>query len=436
MNHRNITFMFSIFYKKSFQFLYFIFCILFLLYSIWTWTLADPNLVLTSFQPYWVFQNFMWSIDKHVVTIVYALLVTLFFFMYWMFIEKCKVQNEKYKTISSSKLSFILLLFPIFFILLFSYNALSHDVFNYMFNAKMVIVYQANPHIQTALHFSEDLWVRFMHNIHTPAPYFYGWTAVSLIPYILGFGKFTPTWILFRLWSILGFSLLVFSQTLLLTKVFPKNWKKHVWKIFLFTLNPLVLIEIISNSHNDAWMMAPAIFSLVLIVDQKSKRIQKNIAVIFVSFLLLVFSISIKYATLLLFPIWLFILCKPIFEKYIKKFLPQMLDLISFITEYIYDFSSIALFLPLLTPRSQQFHPWYLIWSMSFLPFIKLQWLRNTFIVLSVSSLFRYIPWIWNGAFAFNDAILMNQKMITWIPLFVYFGLYALYSIRKRFLPL
>ena len=55
--------------------------------------------------------------------------------------------------------------------LLPSYPALSHDIFNYIFNAKMVVDYHANPHVMVAMDFPNDPWLRFMHNVHRITSY-------------------------------------------------------------------------------------------------------------------------------------------------------------------------------------------------------------------------------------------------------------------------
>jgi hypothetical protein len=70
--------------------------------------------------------------------------------------------------------------------------------------------------------------------------------------------------------------------------------------------------------------------------------------------------------------------------------------------------------LPLLTARSQQFHPWYLSWVLVWIPLHKKTMWSWWVLILSLSSLFRYIPWLLNDGF--SDAILLQQKGITWIP--------------------
>ena len=57
----------------------------------------------------------------------------------------------------------------------------------------MVVDHSANPHISTAWDFVSDPWTRFVQNAHSPAPYGYGWTGLSVGPYLLGFKRLKTT---------------------------------------------------------------------------------------------------------------------------------------------------------------------------------------------------------------------------------------------------
>ncbi|MGD9129770.1 MAG: hypothetical protein PVJ09_04775 [Candidatus Woesebacteria bacterium] len=431
------------------------FFLLLILYSVLTYSLTDPNLVLIQWQPYWQFQILMWKnffLNRRLLTYAYALIVNLLFFNYFLIIKKIKEEREEKelyrldkpdrkkstKLLSRSMLNnkkklilyFLLLISP----LIFSYNALSHDVFNYIFNAKMVLIYKANPHQQVALDFAHDPWTRFMHNTHTPAPYAYGWTIFSLLPYLLGFNKFLSTWLLFRLLSILSI-ILLFITVLYLKK--EKINQNNFYNYALLFLNPLLLVELISNSHNDLWMMLPAMLALGLIFKKKTKK------TILLSFLLLLFSISSKYASAVLLPIWLHFLLKKNsvykrLQKNIKKILvkTKLKKLAAFLSIDKINWQTIAsllFFIPLFTSRSQQFHPWYLTWILVWLPWIKQSSWKRTILIFSYTSMLRYVPWIYAGGF--NDAIIFRQKMITWIVPVIYLlfkGLKKYYLFSSR----
>ncbi|PIY80935.1 MAG: hypothetical protein COY80_00270 [Candidatus Pacebacteria bacterium CG_4_10_14_0_8_um_filter_42_14] len=393
------------------------------LYAIWSFGLTDPNLVLTSFEPYLHFQNNIWHFAteyRQVFSYMYVGIIAWLFLSYFWLVKWLR-QNKISLPFKKLILWFLILMLPLFF----SYNALSHDVFNYLFNAKMVVLYNANPHIKVALDFAQDDWTRFMHNTHTPAPYGYGWTIFSLIPFSLGFGKFTLTWLLFR-----GFSILSLVLTFVALQAFAKvtKIKLGLAEYALFFLNPLVLLEIVSNQHNDLWMMVPVIFSFVLLAGKPSRNLLKTLGL---SSLLFLVSVSIKYATLALIPPWLFVAVVYRFEEKLLQSLRLRLHLpVKLITAGIGFFSkkvfcwiptiaALIMLMPLFTERSQQFLPWYLVWSLVWLPFIKQPIIRSTLLVLSLSSILRYVPWLWDGGYGVET--LAQQKLITWVAPILWF---------------
>lgn len=368
--------------------LFWVYFFLLVLYAIFSYSLTDPNLVLTTWAPYWNFQQMMWKtffLNAPLMTEIYVALISALFIVYFWLMKK---GNFRLTLVTGA-----LLILPLFF----SYNALSHDVFNYIFNAKIVLVYHGDPNQKVALDYPQDEWVRFMNNTHTPAPYGFAWTTISLVPYTLGFGKFLPTWLLFRLFSVLSLGWLFLAMRYLAKKMNVRNLE-------VVFLNPLFLIEIISDSHNDLWMMAPAVYAIALVVKEKKFSLWKVV----LSLLLILFSAQIKLASILLLPIWAYFVIQQF------KLIPQ----IKMLEKYWPSLAAILLFLPLLSDRSQQFNPWYLTWVLVWLPFIQLKWLRYAILVLSVNSMLRYVPWLWNGYF--TDQIILQQKMITWVPLVVF----------------
>jgi len=372
--------------------------------------LADPNLVFTAWQPYWQFQNWVWLLARTWPAIYAAVFIILIITLFWLSLQLQSWLND-FKKISTSKaiFCFFLLVSP----LLLSYNALSHDVFNYLFNAKMVVVYQANPHVQTALNFDNDDWTRFMHNTHTVAPYGYGWTGLSLIPYVLGFGKFTWSWLVFRLFSVLSL-VLVFLSLRQLAQQMAKHFSFANAAVFF--LNPLVLIEVISNAHNDLWMLAPAIFSVSVLVARKHASL---VARVVISLGLLGVSISIKYATIVLIPIWFIVL----FLERVHSRLPIPQRFLNMLTQGIWEHvfrlvpnvAAVLLLLPLLTLQSQQYLPWYLTWSLVWLPLIKAPSWRRFWLVLSLAAMLRYVPWLYAGGYE-GDTVYWQKIISLGVP--------------------
>lgn len=398
---------------RHIRLLLFFYSLLLLIYSLFTYSLTSPNLVLSSWQPFWQFQTYMWETffnNRPVLTSTFVLIVTFIFLVYFLILSKIKAMKKV--NLKVFLLTITLMAAP----LLFSNNALSYDVFNYIFNAKMIVTYNANPHSQVALDFAYDPWVRFMHNTHTSAPYGYGWTALSLLPYSLGFGKFLPTWIIFRLFSFLSYLLLAIL-------LFKNTSQKKQHALFMVLLNPLLLIEVISNSHNDLWMLVPGILSL-LVLEKVTDKYQissiryriSDIGYLLISFLLLAISISIKLATVVLMPFWLFLIFHKQFSRVQKK-------LTSLIIDNRYLIISGLLFIPLFTGRSKQFLAWYLIWSFIWIPLFAKNKLSkiwaSTLMLFSITALFSYLPFLYYGEYF----IFVNKQRlaILWIIPSVFF---------------
>ncbi len=427
-------------------------------YLLWSYLLTDGNLILTQWSVYWQWQQSMWQLARElpqVINLGYLTLVLVFFLFYFLIIRFVPDFSINFRS-PKSLLKMVAIWSVIVLPLIFAYNAHSHDLFNYIFNARMVVEYQANPHEKVALDFAFDPWTRFMHNTHTPAPYYYGWTGLSLIPYVLGFGKFLLTWITFKLFAYLSLVLLFFSMIWVAQRLsFPLKLKN----LCLLFFNPLLLIEILSNGHNDIWMMVLATISLGLLVG---KRISK-LTLIF-SLVILLLSASIKYSTLALLPIWAGVLVINNWSTTaagLKKY--QVLNLferlfgqfqlsLAFLFKLSMPVSVVVLmFLPLLTERSRYFLPWYLTWSLSWLPlltiaqpairpqgvdrvikiFVKLgQLLVSWLLALSLSSSLRYLPWL--AAREYSDEINADERLITWFGGVLIFIVLQLIKSRKR----
>jgi hypothetical protein len=386
-------------------------------YAAWSFALTDPNMVFTSWPLYWQVQTWLWQnlFGQPIwLTLTYCLSLALLWLAFWGVWKASQTWQWSWK---QWFLIWLLAISP----LLLSNNALSHDVFNYIFNAKMVLVYHANPHVQVALDFATDPLTRFMHNTHTPAPYGYGWTIFSLLPYVLGLNKFVLTWFLFRCLSVLATGWLIWVLMQLHQQLFNRPIANRDLALVIF--NPLFVIELISNSHNDLWLLVPALTAFWLAGQWLSKN-KPNWGQLGLSLVLLGFSISTKLVTALLLPLWLTIVAwvSPSSDR-LKIKLTAELQKLSHQTglepkwEIFWPLlASVILFIPLLTSRAQQFNPWYWTWVLVWLPLIKLPWWKNLLIIFSLSSLLRYIPWLLAGGY--NDTIIWQQKLITWsLPL-------------------
>jgi len=373
----------------------------FSLFLIWGWysfSRVDLNLTLFDNPLFLNFNKVMTDFgyfNRPLACLVFFVLVISLFGGYILLYLKFKREKKGIK-------SYLVLLGGIILVLVLSYPALSYDIYNYIFNAKMVLVYQADPHKQVALDFATDSWIRFMHNVHTPAPYFYGWTGISLLPSYLGFNKFVLTLLNFKLFEIPFFLAAVYYLAKIGRKMKVKNIEDKIW---LFAFNPLILIEVFGNGHNDFVMMSLALIGFWFLVKDERRRFGN----LFWSLFFLGLSITIKYVTVLLIPL------------YIVYFFRRKID--------IGSIAAVILFLAILTRPSDQFHPWYIIWGLSFAVLARKEFVFRILLFFSFGLLLRYLPWIYSGGY--SNKVLFVENLITYlVPVGLYLG-YKLWWEKK-----
>lgn len=402
--------------EKKIFFSWLIFWLLLWVYAYWSWLPTAPNTFLFNQPLFSDWQMFVWSnytANHLLITSTYAAIIIGLFVAFY-----CFYQTVKKAQVNWSGRFFIPLLLLTSLPLLLAFNVLSFDVFNYAFNAKAVLLYGANPHIQVAQDFPDDPWLKFMHNVHTSAPYGYLWTLISLGFYLLASGKLALMWIFFRLGNLL----ILLSVYYLLLALAKKNKRSlSTYQLIALFFNPLVLLELIANHHNDWWMMSLALLAIFLAFSA-----QRFLVKAVTSLLAVIASISIKFATLVLLPLLIWQWGRAYFTSKLKI-------LAKIINANFFTFCSLLLFLPLLTARSQYFHPWYLTWSLVFYPLIEWRSWRVFLILIAFSSLLRYLPFL--HIMGYEVETLWQQQLITWCLPLLYLLVVLLKYARSQFFP-
>jgi len=158
-----------------------------------------------------------------------------------------------------------------------SYNFLSSDIFSYLFTSKMVTFFHANPFVVKPDAFmGKELWLPFtlwisstyykIGNITITYPY--GPVAIlyNLIPFLI----FTANRFLGVYFGLKLLNITVFMLCGWMLLKINKNDKK-VFAYWFF--NPLLLLELLVNSHNDLIMIAFFIAAMFF-ETQKKKCLQ------------------------------------------------------------------------------------------------------------------------------------------------------------------
>lgn len=285
-------------------------------------------------------------------------------------------------------------------ILIPSYNAFSYDLFNYIFDARIVSNYGLNPYEYKPLDFSGDPMLSFMRSTHRIYPYGPTWLGITVPLTFFANEIFVLSLILFKSLSALAF----LGTAFFIGKIAQVLKLKNVnLAIVLFTLNPLVLIESLVSSHNEIVMMFFAIFFLYLLFINKK---------IF-SGLLLLISIGIKYATAIFVPIYLL---KIIYKKIDNS---KLLD-------YAFVLSVIAVIATSLASgqnKGAEFQPWYLLLTAPFVGLIERNIVKFLFFGVCLFALFSYIPFLYEGIWPENIVEFKNILLFSGLI----FGLVAYY---------
>jgi hypothetical protein len=236
--------------------------------ALWSWVLLDLNFTLLS-NPQWAtFRNTLMQIGYFNRPLSATYFVTL---VIWLFINSL-LMIRYYK----GKIIYLVLGVGIVAGIL-SYPALSHDLFNYIFDARILTHYGQNPYLHKALDFPGDPMLRFMHWTHRTYPYGPSFLLLSLIPSFLGFGKFALTFMLFKLVNVVLYCI----AAVLLAR-------SHKQAALLFITSPLVIVEGLMNTHNDFVAVAIALIAVSIVGTNKRGWTRS----------LLIFSGLVKYLTI------------------------------------------------------------------------------------------------------------------------------------------
>jgi len=329
--------------------------------------------------------------NRPLSTAIFLVILTFLFIHYFIFIFLAIK-----KRISRKQAWFLVL--AGFVTLVFSYNAFSYDLFNYIFDAKIITFYHLNPYFYKALDFPNDPMLSFMRWTHRYYPYGPAWLFLTAPISFIGLNIFSLTFFLFKIF-ISGFFLgTVYFIEKIVRKVSPGN---EIYALVFFGLSPLVLIESVVSAHNDIVMMFFAVLGIYLVLNKK----------LIFSIIAIIFSYFIKEVTiLLLFPILIF--QNPIKKIFISTDNFFRLCLLTMIAGFVYVLTKLEV------------QPWYFLWIIPFVSLLK----PNKYIFLlttgvSLGLLLRYTPFIYQGDWNGVATLIKFYVSIITPVLFLFFGL-------------
>lgn len=333
-----------------------LFVILLFALSIYSYALIDPNLTLINASWWVAFRDpmvYFGYYKRFESSIVYIGIIFLLFIFHWYLVRNYK-KYSVWKIVGAVSV-----------ILIFSYPFLSHDLFSYIFDAKILTFYGDNPYTHIPGNYPGDEWLRFMHWTQRSYPYGPVFLPLTLIPSFLGFGKFILNFIFFRALNFIFYGLGVF----VLNKM-NKRWA------FVFATSPLVIIEGLINCHNDLIAVSLGLLGIYLLNRNKS----------ILARIILVLSIGIKYMTL---PI-IAVMKNPRSKiNHLILFLQTSLFVYMFFNGGVqpWYFLSFFLFLPIYPKIIMHLNIFFVCLLLSYYPFIRFGnwdqiWIKEYFIMI------------------------------------------------------
>jgi hypothetical protein len=265
------------------------------------------------------------------------------------------------------------------FLLLFAYPAFSYDVFNYIFDARILVHYHLNPWQHTALDFPADTWTRFMHWTHRTYPYGPTWIFLTIPFYLLGSGKFVLTLLSFKLLALLSYFVCVW----VLWRLVDKSYRMKA--VILFAFNPLVIIEGLVSAHLDMAMAGLMMAGLYFWLNRKQAA----------SVLLFLISAGIKYVSASLIPSGLLLLAGKINQK-----------------QFLYWSTATSYLLTFWVIINREILPWYFL-----VPFAltclqpQVKHLQALMIIISAATLVRYYPYLQSGDY--SPWVIQTRDLLT-----------------------
>lgn len=368
---------------KKLSFVYIGFLITVGLLFLYSYTQVDLSLTLSRFSIWQVIQKafqYIGYFQRPLSGTIYIIILLLLFIFYGLLLIQTSRNKLKRKTLWT--------LFGITgIVLLFSYNGFSYDIFNYIFDAKIITHYFQNPYMHSALDFPHDPMLSFMHWTQRTYPYGPVWLFLTVPLSFIGLQFFLPTFFLFKALAALAYFVTVFYIEKILQKTNPKE---ALFGTVLFALNPLILIEVLVSAHIDIAMMAIVVCSFYYLMINKNVR----------SIILLLLSFGVKFATGFLIPLYLFVFYLYRFHKKINWNIIFGIASIFMATAVVFE------------ALRTNFQPWYFIIVLPFLALLgKKSYGVIPSFVLPIFFLFEYVPFLYRGDW--NSPVPMQLTLLT-----------------------
>jgi hypothetical protein len=176
----------------------------------------------------------------------------------------------------------------------------STDIFSYVMAGRIAAVYAGNPYVQVPADFPEDPFLAWVFPFWRDTPTVYGpaWTDVSWV-----LGRLTGNWPNFD--QVLAYRLSLFVVELLVLWIVSRllrasladatDGRNYRTSLCLFAWNPLWLVDIVGNAHNDGVMVVLLLAGVFLACRQHP----------FLSVTAMTLGAMVKYSSAVALVLWI-----------------------------------------------------------------------------------------------------------------------------------
>lgn len=354
------------------------YCFVLILLFLYSYTQVDLDLTFSRFPLLHTIIKSMQYIgyfQRPLATLFYIIIVILLFIFYLVFLRLVKRKEITRKQLW-------MLIFGTALVLVCSYNALSYDLFNYIFDAKIFTYYHQNPYLHKALDYPHDPMLTFMRWTHRTYPYGPVWLFITIPLSFLGAQFFIPTFFLFKTLAAVSYV----GSAYFIEKISQKVEKQNsLTSLVFFALNPLVIIECLVSAHLDIAMIVLFLWAFYLFLRNKYYR----------SFIVFNLSVGIKFATGFLFPVLIYLY---FYRKKVdgKLSLSLVVSLILMIVAVIAEI------------QRSTFQTWYLLIVLPFSALlISKKYIYYPSVIFSFFSLMIYTPFLYFGTYTYPITAMM-----------------------------
>lgn len=365
----------------------------------YSYTQVDLNLTLSQWSTWQVIEKFFQHVgyfQRPFSTLLYVSIILLLSIFYLIFVYLAKAQKIEKRQVW-------FLIGATSMILFLSYNAFSYDLFNYIFDAKIVTYYHQNPYEHKALDYQGDPMLNFMRWTHRTYPYGPTWLLLTVPLSFVGSQVFLVTAILFKVLVATSYLGTAYFIGRIAKKIYPKE---ELLATVFFALNPLVIIESLVSAHNDIVMILFALWSIYLLISRKFVR----------SIFIFIISVGVKFASLLLLP------------GYVIYFLFHNSNNVR---KVIHTMLLCMIIAVLLASIRTNFQPWYLLYVLPFSAlYANIYYVMIPATVISIFATLQYVPYLYSGNW--DPPIPFILSLMTTFSILLSFFITLIFFVKAR----